>query len=95
MPAPPMTKDELVAVLEALESIVEGGTYRDTATGWVGSARKPADPIKITRGANPPHRPMIALVGASSKEDRDTEIRTAFLDDIEPATGGPVGFGAT
>ncbi len=92
MTTPDQTTDELVATITALRELEEGATYRDTAKGWVGALRKPKDPTKCVRGVHPPHKPMIGLVGPSSKEDRENELRFAFIDELEAVDGPPTGF---
>lgn len=86
----PFTPEELHAIQGKLLGI--DGVYRDTRTGFVGTALKPQDPVRVRRSRKD-GRPMIVLLGASSKEDRDMEHRTVCLDDLEFVGGDPVGFG--
>lgn len=85
----PFTVEELTGIVAKLAGI--DGVYRDRATGFVGEAIPPQDPLRIRRSRRD-GRPMIVLCGASSKADRDMEHRTAYLDDLEYVGGAPVGF---
>lgn len=77
-----------------LDDLVDGGTYRDSRTGWVGTLQKPAGgAANLIQVPKFPDRPKVGLRGPSSKEDRADEIRLAFLADLELVAGPPTGFG--
>lgn len=82
------TADQIVAHGELLDDLVDGATYRDERTGWVGALRKPhGGPWGLTQVPKHPDRPKIGLVGPSPKDDREVEERMAFLEDLVPVEG--------
>jgi len=86
----PRTAEETVQAVTQMGTVTDGGTYRDRRTGWVGAALVPKDVTKTPMGRD--RRPKVGLIGPSLKEDRDNEIRLAYLDDLEPVDGEPTGF---
>lgn len=86
------TAEELAAAIVRLAELEDGATYRDPLTGWVGRLVKPQT-VQGVQWSAKDGRPRVDLMGASPKDDRDLERRSAFLDDIERVDGDPVGFG--
>jgi hypothetical protein len=92
------SRAESAEIAARLAELEPAGVYMDRRTGWVGRVRLPENPRKTIKAPEKNGRTGLALAkvpleGASAKADQAVEIRLAFVDDLEPADGDPVGFG--
>lgn len=79
------TPTELAELITKVATLTPGGTYRCKVTGLEGTLRVPADISKVPYSPKD-GRDRVYLDVPSQKEDRDTERRLVFIDDLEEVT---------